>query len=446
MNIFPDNSKNIFCIRLTVRWSYMLLPVLLLISFREASADEPVTYTKPISTIVIIGNKSTDDNVILRELVVIKGSIPTKEQLDESRKRLQNLFLFTRVELYLVPQDEKNDILIIELTEQWYFYPVPILSMRERDWKKWSYGLGVVHTNFRGQNEKLWGGFWFGYRPGFGLSYNDQWAGDSLHLTTGFSFNKTTYNHRTLDFEERHHSGRVSVGKWWNLYLNSDLILLYDNINVDPASTVYMRSGHTTENLFGIAGSFRLDTRDLYSYPHHGVFLHLYAMDNGIFQDYNRYQQVDLDLRTYLPVFSTTLAMRVYQTYLIGAVPLYRMNYLGYNERIRGRFYESWEGRNINLASIELRFPIIPIRYFSMDLPVVPAAYTRNLKLGLNAGIFADAGIIWSEPYEYAMANVKSGFGFGLHIRLPYIEVFRMDYAFDPNWRGQLIIEVGVAF
>ena len=61
-------------------------------------------------------------------------------------------------------------------------------------------------------------------------------------------------------------------------------------------------------------------------------------------------------------------------------------------------------------------------------------------------GIFADAGIIWSEPYEYAMANVKSGFGFGLHIRLPYIEVFRMDYAFDPNWRGQLIIEVGVAF
>jgi outer membrane protein assembly factor BamA len=446
LNIFPVIFRRIFDLRQTVHFLFLLLIVLPVISFSEAMADDPAAYTKPISSIVIIGNESTDDNVILRELVVKKGSVPTQELMDESRKRLQNLYLFNRVELYLVPQDEKSDILIIELTEQWYFYPVPILTMRERDWKKWSYGLGVVHTNFRGQNEKIWGGIWFGYRPGFGLSYNDQWAGDSLHLTTGFALNKTTYNHRTLGFEERHHSGNISVGKWWNLYLNSDLIFLFDNVNVDSPDVVYMQSGQTTENLFGIAGAIRIDTRDLYSYPGHGVYLRLYAMDNGIFQKYNRYQEVDLDLRTYQPVYSATLAMRVFQSYLIGAVPVYRLNYLGYNERIRGRFYESWEGRNINLASIELRIPVIPIRYFSMDLPVIPPAYTRNLKVGLNAGIFADAGIIWSEPSEYAMANVISGFGFGLHFRLPYIEVFRIDYAFDPDWRGQIIVEVGVAF
>jgi len=426
---------------------FLLLPALFIAVLCSAViADEQTAHNKPISTIVIVGNEVTDENVIIRELTVQKGAIPLQEELDESRKRLLNLRLFTRVDLYLVPQNEEADILIVEVTEQWYFYPVPILTMRERDWKKWSYGLAVTHSNFRGQNEKFWAGFWFGYRPGFGINFQDQWAGDSLHLTTGFSFNKTTFNHRTLDFEERHLSGSLSVGKWWNLYLNSDLILLIDRISVDQDYVSYMRSGKETEYLIGIAGVLRFDTRDLYSYPSRGAFIRLYAMHNGVFQKYNRYQQIDLDTRMFLPAYSTTFGIRIFQSYLIGSVPVYRLNYLGFGERIRGRFYEFWEGRNINLASIEFRIPVIPVRYFSMNLPFIPEAYTRNLKLGLNFGIFADAGIIWTDPHEYAMSNVKSGFGAGLHLRLPYIEVFRIDYAFDPNWRGQVIVEVGVSF
>ncbi len=422
------------------------LPLILGILFSIISAQEHTISDKPISSIVIIGNEITGENVILRELTVEKGKVPSQAQIEESRKRLLNLYLFTRVEIYFVPQDENGNILIVEVTEQWYFYPVPILTMRERDWKKWSYGLSLVHTNFRGQNEKFWAGFWFGYRPGFGISYYDQWAGDSLHLTTGFSFNKTTFNHRTLDFEERHISGTLSVGKWWNLYLNSDFTFLFDRVNVDPNYISYMRSGQETEYLYGIAGTLRYDTRDLYSYPSSGVFSSLYAMHNGIFQTHNRYQQINLDTRAYISLSSTVIGMRIFQSYLIGSVPVYRLNYLGFGERIRGRFYEFWEGRNINLASAELRIPVIPIHYFSFDLPMIPSEYTRNLKIGMNIGIFADAGLIWTDPWEYSMANVLSGFGFGVHVRLPYIEVFRIDYAFDPNWRGQLIVEVGVAF
>jgi hypothetical protein len=125
---------------------------------------------------------------------------------------------------------------------------------------------------------------------------------------------------------------------------------------------------------------------------------------------------------------------------------VYRLNYIGYEERIRGHFYTAIEGRNINLASVELRFPLIPVRFFSIRTPPIPELYTRNLKIGLSAGLFADAGIIWTHPYEYAMKNVLSGFGAGLHIHLPYIEIFRIDYAFNLAWRGQFIVEVGVAF
>ncbi len=425
---------------------HLVLFILLAPLVSDIMGQDQIASDVPITTIVIIGNEITEDNVILRELLLQQGSIPSEELIEKSRQRLLNLYLFTRVEIYLAPQDENALILIVEVTEQWYFYPVPILTMQERDWKKWSYGLGVIHLNFRGQNEKLWAGFWFGYRPGFGLSYQDHWAGDSLHLTTGFSFNKTTFNHRTLDFEERHISGALSVGKWWGLYTHTDFTLLYDRISVDQDAIGYMQSGKNTEYLMGIAGTLRYDTRDLYSYPSRGVFLLLYAMHNGIFQNYNRYQQINLDTRAFTPFFQTTFGFRIFQSYLIGAVPVYRLNYLGFGERIRGRFYEFWEGRNINLITAEFRIPVIPVRYFSTDLPFIPQAYTRNLKIGMNIGIFADAGIIWTNPHEYSMANVKSGFGAGIHIRLPYIEVFRIDYAFDPNWRGQFIVEVGLSF
>jgi len=120
--------------------------------------------TRTISTILIIGNKVTDDNVILRELKIHIGDIPDQERLEESRQRIVNLLLFNRVEFKFYPQDESKLILVIEVTERLYFYPLPILTIQERDWSKWSYGLSAVDINFRGQNERIWLGLWFGYR------------------------------------------------------------------------------------------------------------------------------------------------------------------------------------------------------------------------------------------------------------------------------------------
>jgi outer membrane protein assembly factor BamA len=188
--------------------------------------------TKIVQNIVISGNDVTDENVILRELLVKVGDIPDSDKLEESKQRLMNLYLFNRVEMNLYPQDEDGVILFIEVTEQLYFYPVPILTIRERDWSKWSYGLRVVNTNFRGQNERIWAGFWLGYRPGFGINYIDTWAGDSLHLTLAFNLMKTVFDHRTIEgMEENHVFGRIAIGKWWGFHFNTNLSFHYDRIN-----------------------------------------------------------------------------------------------------------------------------------------------------------------------------------------------------------------------
>jgi outer membrane protein assembly factor BamA len=419
----------------------------LILCFLCTAVSAQDSTAKRIENIVIIGNNVTDDNVILREIQVGIGEFPDEEKIEISRQRLMNLFLFNRVQMNLYPHDEESVILTIEVTERLYFYPVPILTIRERDWSKWSYGLALVHSNFRGQNEKIWGGFWLGYRPGFGLRFTDQWAGDSLHLTTGFSIMRTVFDHRTIEgFEERHILAALSVGKWWGLHFNTALSLHYDQIKVPEEFRFLMQSGDSQEQTFGLALFLRYDTRDLYSYPAKGGLFTFQIFRFGLFENFNNYINTIVDVRRYIKLGPVILAGRFMQNSLFGDVPVYRLNYIGFDERIRGHFYESGEGRHIQIGSVETRFNIIPVHYFSMSLPAIPPQYLRNLKIGLSGAFFIDTGIVWDVPFQYRYDNFKTGFGFGLHVHLPYVEIFRFDYGMDRDFRGQLILEVGVVF
>ena len=426
---------------------FIRLSLLLLSLVYHTSSLAAQDTTDTISTIVIVGNELTGDNVILRELKIKIGDKPDPAMIEESRMRVMNLFLFNRVEFNLYPQDANSLILVIEVTERLYFYPLPILTINERDWSKWSYGLSAVHMNFRGQNERIWLGLWFGYRPGFGIDFSDPWAGDSLHLNTGINLMKTSYNHHTITtMEESHITGNLLLGKWWGHHFNTSVILNYDEIKVAPEFQFLMQSGNTTEHTIGLALSLRHDTRDLYFYPASGWSNRFTIAQYGFFETYNHYTDVEVDLRNYISLGPIILAGRFYQKSSFGDVPVYRLNYIGFGERIRGHFNKVSEGLNVQVLSAESRFHILPVRYFSMNLPPIPPQYLHNLKFGISAAFFIDSGIVWDESNELEINNYKTGFGFGVHIHLPYVEIFRFDYGFDLDWRGEFIFEVGVAF
>jgi outer membrane protein assembly factor BamA len=423
------------------RHKLLLMSVLLILTAYPAQSPLPA-----ISSIVVIGNETTGENVILRELLFAKGETPDSALIERSRQRILGLSLFNRVQIYTVPA-ERETIIIIEVTERLYFYPNPIFFLTDRDWGKISYGLGLTNYNFRGQNEKLSGAVWFGYRPGFGFAYSDQWLGEQLHLTSGFSANMYTTNHRTLDFlEERHLTGTIKIGKFWNRYFKTEINLDFDQIRIEDRYAYLMHSGKSTEQLWGIILYLLYDTRDLRYFPGDGWLISLSFLQNNLFQQYNNYNRTIIDLRRYNRVGPLIVTGRFYQNYLMGQVPIYRENYIGFSERIRGHFYQVYEGRHIHMGSAEIRFPIIPVKYFTPDFPGLPDFYQSNLKFGLSGELFIDSGIIWQEPADYSINNYITGFGCGLFIHLPYVEIFRIDYGLNLDFQGEWIFEVGVYF
>jgi len=129
--------------------------------------------------------------------------------------------------------------------------------------------------------------------------------------------------------------------------------------------------------------------------------------------------------------------------------------YLGFYERIRGYFnrvfpptsdFRYFVAPEISLSSLEIRFPILPIRYFSYEGIPMLSTFSRDLKFGLSAGIFVDSGIAWQKSSEFSLKNHFTGSGVGLHIHFPYINVLRLDYAWNDQGHREFIVDIGVAF
>jgi outer membrane protein assembly factor BamA len=123
-----------------------------------------------------------------------------------------------------------------------------------------------------------------------------------------------------------------------------------------------------------------------------------------------------------------------------GEIPLYDRIYLGYSERIRGHFFDVIEGENRTIGSLAFRFPILPVRYFSIsEMPQL-----SNLQFGISGGLFIDTGSIWFQNENPLNKKWVSGYGLGLHFHVPYVNVLRFELAFDEKGHHQWILDLFV--
>jgi outer membrane protein assembly factor BamA len=410
-----------------------------------------------VGQIIIVGNDQTKDFVILREMGLQPGAIVTPERLTFDQNRIYSLGLFNKVSLHLVPSSEpKTTDIIVEVSERWYIFPYPIIGIKDHDWDKLYYGIGLMHANFRGRNEKLYLSLGFGYDPWIALSYRNPFllgdGGGTYFLESSLTHN-TVRNKSVLaqdggtvpNFDERHSSIYGTLGRRMGIEHTVWCMLGYEVVSVSDYRSGRTLSPSGTDHfpVFGLGYSY--DTRDLAEYPSLGSLARLSVTKYGLPDATLDLVRYGIDLRHYQPIVGRLVwTSRAFANLAAaGPTPSYNRVYLGYGDRIRGHFNEVYEGESITAVSTELHLTVLPVRYFTVG--VLPPQF-GVWKFGIVAAAFADGGTVWFRNEPFAMNRFVKGYGIGLDFLLPYSAVLQTECAWNEARRGEFILDVGTTF
>lgn len=166
-----------------------------------------------VRNIIIIGNKKTRKEIILREIPFKAGEEYLLQDLvkkfEDARKQLMNTTLFHEVVVALKSFEGYNVDILIELKERWYLFPVPYFKPVDRNLNQWlfekdaslsrvNYGVKLLYYNTTGRNDKL--RFWFinGYTKQFSLNYDRLYIDKKLKW--GMNVNFATGKNREVNY------------------------------------------------------------------------------------------------------------------------------------------------------------------------------------------------------------------------------------------------------
>lgn len=186
----------------------------------ESSLDE--SYTNPslidtaagradslfkIRNIVIVGNKKTKDNIILRELPFKSGDGYLLQEIvkkfETGRRQLMNTTLFHDVVVALKSFEGHNVDVLVQVKERWYIFPVPYFKPVDRNLNQWlveqkasfkrvNYGAKLLYNNITGRNDKLRIWLISGYTRQLSFNYDRLYFDKRMKwgFNTGFNIGK----------------------------------------------------------------------------------------------------------------------------------------------------------------------------------------------------------------------------------------------------------------
>jgi outer membrane protein assembly factor BamA len=433
---------------------FLLIPLTLLawsLLRSEGSAPHPVAETDSlgvIDTVVVIGNETTREYVILDEMTLRPGSVVTARMIEYDRNRIYALGLFTSVDLFFDAQHSPS-VLTVLVRERWHLIPYPIFGFRYGDPKKIYFGAGLLHNNLGGENKKLYVSLVFGYDPSFSLYYLDPLLDRDARLyfagNASYSRNLTkseTEAALTGEFFDYRVNVSPTLGKRFSIHETGGLTAGYQSVRVSTPREGRTVSDDGNDQFLYATLAYTYDTRDLAEYASRGVHLSMSATKNGFGESEVNSARYAADARGYLPLGGNfTLAGRLYGTLVSGGeIPTYSQAYFGYAERIRGYFKDVFEGENLVNSSAEIRFFVLPARTISADFLPLPPEFVI-WRFGIALTLFADAGTIWVRGTPVTLGAFRSGYGGGVNFLLPYGIVIRTEYAWNDLGRGEFILD-----
>lgn len=411
--------------------------------------------TYRVGQVMYIGNELTKYHIIEQEMSLKPGSLITYTDVEYDINRIYSLKLFTMVDIKVVPDSGDVANLTVEVGERWYFYPFPVLGLKDRDFSKLYYGLGLAHNNVAGENVQMYGAFGLGYDPFMSFNYINPQIDVENRIFFSFRLYYTEQRNRSLvslagapNFDEYRSGVEMTIGKRFTLFTMVSMKGEYLNLRVSDNRAGRTLSPNGRDEFFSLHTSYSYDSRDLKEYPRTGTLVSVGVSKFGLFEHDMDYQRYAFDVRGYLPILSNTVvAGRVFGNAVDGGpVPNYGHAFFGYNERIRGHFNTILEGEHIAGTTVEAHLPIITPRYVKFDF--IPFGQFKDMRYALNAALFADAGETWYRTQPFALKRWLGGYGAGFHILLGYSAVARVEYAVpfgNALSKGEIILDLGAA-
>jgi outer membrane protein assembly factor BamA len=101
---------------------------------------------------------------------------------------------------------------------------------------------------------------------------------------------------------------------------------------------------------------------------------------------------------------------------------------LGGGNTIRGWSFGSRNGKNQFINTAEYRYTLVKPRSVSVS--------SFHVHVGLQLAVYGDFGQAWSEADEFRWEDFIGGYGFGLRILVPFVNMIRMDFAWGEPGKG----------
>ncbi len=412
-------------------------------------------YSVVVDSIKIYGNKTTERDVITRELSVVRGDTLTASSARYNRERIYSLGIFNKVSVYPVTVNKIN-YMIISVEESWYIYPLPFAELKDKDWNKITFGVDFLIRNFRGRNELIRARAQFGYDNSYFLSYSTPYLIYDKDISFMSAFSYQTARNRSLtaellmgqEFNYKIINGSVAFGKRFGLFNFIGVNLGFDYIEAPGYLKGVTASSGRIDHLFTLGLNYTYDTRDLKQFPKEGILTNASYDFKGIGIDHINYRIFKLDFREYRNLFDNLYGKwRLTTRMTFGEdVPYYDYSFLGFSERIRGHYNDEMEGNNYYLGSVELFYPFINDLNINLKfIPLIPKELL-SYRIALYAQLFGDTGTTQINHDGIKLNSFRSGYGIGLTLLILPYNTARVEMALDEYRNIQWIFDVGVSF
>lgn len=383
-----------------------------------------------VKRIVIEGNRHTKEKIIRRELLTRVSESFDEDLLSQDRNRLLNLGIFSDVRMDYVNEDD-GAVVYITVKERFSILPFPLLDYSDLD--GWSYGGGMVHRNFNGRNRKVGIFGLFGGVTEYAISIYDPWlTGNRISFQVEAA--RLERDHPYEDFHQTEHYIWTEIGRRWRYKFWGGIKAGFHRIDSDiPGITL---TGDKYDLMPFILFSAFYDATDLWVNPSRGWRFTGKLGQYGIPRERPDYRRIYLSAARFMPMrWGRTLGLSVLFAERNGSLPPYERFYIGGAHTLRGLKPNHDRGNRLFIASIEYRIDITKSR------PILP-----KFDFGLGGTLFLDNGTVWSGGEELYNLHCFNGFGVGLRLFLPFVEVFRIDIAWTPDSSYRVHFATGAKF